>query len=68
MGAVAVAQMVWVFAFGTKANPIGLLLGIGYEKVSMNTASRAVANALASSTSSIASLGAWSFSLSIFTH
>ncbi|KAI4524965.1 hypothetical protein K525DRAFT_220344 [Schizophyllum commune Loenen D] len=32
-GAVAVAQMVWVFAFGTKANPIGLLLGIGYEKL-----------------------------------
>ena len=29
--------MVWVFAFGTKANPIGLLLGIGYEKVSLNT-------------------------------
>ncbi|TRM55974.1 hypothetical protein BD626DRAFT_541612 [Schizophyllum amplum] len=32
-GAVAVAQMVWVYAFGTKANPIGLALGIGYEKV-----------------------------------
>ena len=59
--------MVSVFAFGTKANPIGLLLGIGYEKVSLNMSSRAVANPLASSTLSIASLDAWLSSLSTST-
>ncbi|KAL1671523.1 ferric reductase like transmembrane component-domain-containing protein [Schizophyllum commune] len=32
-GAVAVSQIPWVFALGTKVNPVGYVLGVGYEKL-----------------------------------